>query len=52
MQVTEVTIDGSACKRGQRATVEHVAQVSVGKILLVEDNMIMALDAKASLAPC
>ncbi len=51
-QATELTIDGSACKRGQRATVEQVAQVPDGKILLVEDNKIMALDAAAALSPC
>ncbi len=52
VQATVVTIDGSARKREQRTTVEQVAQVRDGKILLVEDNTVMALDAAAALAPC
>ena len=51
-QATEGSSDGSACKREQRTTVEQVAQVPDGKILLVEDNTVMALDAAAALAPC
>ena len=52
MQATEVTIDRSACKCGQRTPVEHFAQVLVGMVLLVEGKMIIALDAAAALTPC
>ena len=52
LQATEGSSDGSARKREQRTTVEQVARVPDGKILLVEDNTVMALDAAAALAPC
>ncbi len=52
LQATEGSGDGSARKREQRTTVEQVAQLPYGKILLVEGNTVMALDAAGALSPC